>query len=71
MASKEVMASAPFAVMLYDRAFRASSWRDLLRQPRRLWLYAGLIATLTVLVASIASGARADSVGFGHGIRVV
>jgi tetratricopeptide (TPR) repeat protein len=68
MASKEVMASAPLAVILYDRAFRASSWRDLLRSTHRRWLYAGLVATLAVLVASIASGARSDSVGFGHGI---
>jgi hypothetical protein len=31
MASKEVMASAPLAVILYDRAFCATSWRDVLR----------------------------------------
>jgi hypothetical protein len=29
MGSKEVMASAPLAVILYDRAFRVTSWRDL------------------------------------------
>ena len=68
MASKEVMGSAPLAVMLYDRAFRATSWRDVVRHPGRRWLYVGLFATWTVLVASIVGGARADSVGFGHGM---
>ena len=29
MGSKEVMISAPLMVMLYDRAFRAASWREL------------------------------------------
>ena len=30
MASKEVMVTAPVTVLLYDRAFRATSWRELL-----------------------------------------
>ncbi len=68
MGSKEVMASAPLAVMLYDRAFRTTSWRDLFRLAHRRWLYAGLFATMAVLIASIVGGARRDSVGFGHGI---
>ena len=68
MGSKEVMASAPLAVMLYDRAFRATSWRDLFRLAHRRWLYAGLFATMALLIASIVGGARRDSVGFGRGI---
>jgi tetratricopeptide (TPR) repeat protein len=67
MASKEVMASAPLAVMLYDRAFRATSWRELFSTGRR-WFYAALFATLIPLVAAILGGARSDSVGFHHGI---
>ena len=67
MGSKEVMASAPLAVMLYDRAFRVTSWRALLRSGRG-WFYATLFATMAPLVASVVGGARADSVGFGHGI---
>jgi protein O-mannosyl-transferase len=68
MGSKEVMASAPLAVMLYDRAFRATAWRELLRSRGRLWFYVLLFATMAPLVVSILGGARADSVGFQHGV---
>jgi len=67
MWSKEVMVSAPFAVVLYDRAFRVESWRALVGSSRR-WFYVALLATLIPLAATIAGGARADSVGFGHGV---
>ena len=67
MWSKEVMVSAPLAVLLYDRAFRVESWGALFRSSRR-WLYVALFATLVPLAMTIAGGARADSVGFGHGI---
>jgi tetratricopeptide (TPR) repeat protein len=67
MWSKEVMVSAPLAVLLYDRAFRSDSWRDLFRSSRR-WYYIALLATLSPLAITVASGARADSVGFSHGI---
>jgi tetratricopeptide (TPR) repeat protein len=43
MASKEVMASAPLMVMLYDRAFVSGSFREAWR--RRRPLYLGLSAT--------------------------
>ena len=67
MWSKEVMASAPLAVLLYDRAFRHESWRALFASPRR-WFYVALFATLIPLALTIAGGARADSVGFTHGV---
>lgn len=68
MASKEVMAAAPFLVVAYDRAFRAPSLRALLADRSRRWFYAGLGATLIGLAALIAEGARSDSVGFSLGL---
>ena len=47
MGCKEVMATAPLIVLLYDRAFLAGSFREALRQRRAL--YAGLAATWVVL----------------------
>jgi len=60
--SKEIVVSAPLAVMLYDRAFRLPTWRALLRPgDGREFLYLGLwiaaLATFTVF----ALGARGDS----------
>jgi tetratricopeptide (TPR) repeat protein len=70
MWSKEVMASAPIAVMLYDRAFRFSSWKEAwLSERRRALFYATLILTLVPLALSISGGARTDTVGFNLGIR--
>ena len=68
MASKEVMVTAPFVLAVYDRVFRVSSWRALLSDRARRWFYGGLVATLALLVALIAGGGRADSVGFGLGL---
>jgi tetratricopeptide (TPR) repeat protein len=68
MASKEVMAGAPFVVAAYDRAFRADSWRELFADRRRRWFYVALVATLGLVAALIAAGGRADSVGFSLGI---
>jgi Flp pilus assembly protein TadD len=68
MWSKEVMFTAPLAVVLYDRAFRASSWRELLANRERRFFYLALVATTGIVVASIAGRSRASSVGFAHGI---
>ncbi len=42
MAVKEVMVTAPVAVLLYDRAFVAGGWSDALRTRRRFYLGLGL-----------------------------
>ena len=62
MGSKEVMASAPLAVLLYDRIFVSTSFREALRTRRRLYL--GLAATWIPLLALVMAGSRSASVGF-------
>jgi tetratricopeptide (TPR) repeat protein len=65
MASKEVMVTAPLIVPLYDAVFAGRSPRQLLRE--RGALYAGLAACWAVLAGLMATGPRADSVGFSLG----
>jgi tetratricopeptide (TPR) repeat protein len=68
-ASKEMMITAPLTVLLYDRAFRARSWRELAeRRGGRPWLYPVLCATSLLTFAFVARGARADTVGFRLGV---
>ncbi len=63
MTSKEVMATAPLIVLLYDRIFIFRSWRG---QMKFRWkLYAGLGATWLILAALVRSGPRSNSAGFG------
>jgi len=65
MGSKEVMVTAPLMVLLYDRTFRSSSWRDALGAATgRRWFYVLLTSTMGVSLWSILSGSRADTVGF-------
>jgi protein O-mannosyl-transferase len=64
MATKEVMVSAPLAVLVYDRAFvsgsLAAAWR------RRRGLYLGLAASWVVLAVLVAgTHGRGGSAGFG------
>ncbi|HEY5311709.1 MAG TPA: glycosyltransferase family 39 protein, partial [Pirellulales bacterium] len=66
MGSKEVMASAPLMVVLYDRAFWVSSWREAFR--RRWKLYLALAGSWLVLGSLMALMPRAGSVGFGLGM---
>ncbi len=68
MASKEVMATAPLMVVLYDLAYREGTWRALVR--RRIGLYAGLAATWLLLAAFMAAGRRASVTGFGVDVTV-
>ncbi len=68
MGSKEVMLTAPLAVILYDRAFHVESWPGLLRQRARVGFYAALVATSALAIAMIAGNSRFDTVGFGLGI---
>lgn len=62
MATKEVMATAPVIVLLYDRTFWSDSWSSLAR--RRAKFYAALVCTW-IVVAAAAAGARTASAGFG------
>jgi tetratricopeptide (TPR) repeat protein len=64
MATKEVMASVPLIVVLYDRAFCAGSFREAWR--RRYGYYVALGATWVLLGWMVRlGGSRAGSAGFG------
>ncbi len=66
MATKEVTATAPVIVLLYDRTFLAGSFAGALR--KRWGLYAGLFACWGLLAFLMASaGSRNGTVGFGAG----
>jgi len=67
MASKEVMATAPVMVLLYDRAFLSGSLKTSFAQRRPLYL--GLSATWVPLGFLIVHASdRNGTVGFGHGV---
>jgi len=67
MGTKEVVATAPLLVLLYDHVFLAGSIREALR--RRWGLYAGLAAAWGVLAALVATSVgRGETAGFGHGV---
>ena len=68
MGSKEVMISAPLAVVLYDRVFRVQSWRELTRSAERVLFYVALFMSSIWALAMIANNARFDTVGFHLGI---
>jgi tetratricopeptide (TPR) repeat protein len=66
MASKEVMASAPIMVLLFDRTFVSGSLeRAWHRSPL---LYVGLFASWIILLLLNYSGPRSASVGFHLGV---
>jgi len=65
MGCKEVMAVAPVIVLCFDRAYLASSWREILQ--KRAALYGGLAATWLIIGFIIATGPRSESVGFSLG----
>jgi len=69
MATKEVMATAPVMLLLYDRTFLAGSWREAWR--RRWGIYVALAATWLPLALFVAStgGNRGGSVGFGIAVK--
>jgi protein O-mannosyl-transferase len=56
VATKEVASAAPLLVLWYDRAFVASSWREIVR--RRWAYYAGLAGTWPVLAGLMLSQAH-------------
>jgi len=66
---KEIVITVPLAVMLYDRAFRASSWRELLRfGDGRGWFYIALASAGIATLVEFSLFARGDSAGFGEGM---
>jgi tetratricopeptide (TPR) repeat protein len=68
MASKEVMVTAPFLLLLHDRTFAAGSFAEAWR--RRRGLYLGLAASLGLLAWLVvgAGGARGEAAGFNVGV---
>ena len=67
MATKEVMASAPLVVLLYDRTFLAGSFSEAWR--RRRWVYVGLASTWLVLAGLVLSAhGRGGTAGLGSGV---
>jgi tetratricopeptide (TPR) repeat protein len=67
MATKEVMATAPLVVLLYDRTFLAGSFREAWR--RRVGIHAALASTWLVLVYLVfAAHGRNGTAGFGGAI---
>ena len=67
MASKEVMVSAPLAVVLYDRIFWYPGWVAVWRARRKL--YGSLAASWIVLIVLLATGPRTASVGLDLGMK--
>ncbi len=63
MGCKEVMVSAPWVVLCYDRIFLARSMRAIAGQ--RGWLYAGLFLCWILLAALVGLGDRPASAGLG------
>ena len=68
MASKEIMATAPLLVFLYDRTFVAGSFRAAWRQHGRT--HAALAATWVLLAWLVgrSGGSRGVAAGFGLGV---
>jgi len=62
MATKEVMATAPLMVLIYDRTFVAKSFKEV---ARRKGLYMLLAATWAIIIALVATAPRSKSAGFG------
>ncbi|HXT18649.1 MAG TPA: tetratricopeptide repeat protein [Gemmatimonadaceae bacterium] len=67
MASKEVMITAPVAVLLFDVAFFKLWWRSFGEQTSSLRraLYAGLFVSAGICIALVVTGGRSTSAGFG------
>jgi len=66
-ATKEVAATAPFLVLLYDRTFVSGSFTGALR--RRRGFYAGLASSWILLAYLVlGAGGRAGTAGFGAGV---
>lgn len=66
MMSKEIVITAPLAVMLYDRAFRLRSWKEF-RGPGsgRGWAYLAMWSACLATFAVFAGSSRGDAAAFG------
>jgi Flp pilus assembly protein TadD len=72
MGTKEVMATAPFLLLLYDRVFLAGSFKEALR--RRWGFYGALVASLVILIAPLRyafATEEGSSGGAGFGLQKV
>lgn len=68
MASKEVMASAPLILFLYDRTFAAGSFREAWRRRGRWHLAFAATWLLLAWLVLDSGGSRGGTAGFGHGV---
>jgi tetratricopeptide (TPR) repeat protein len=64
--TKEVIVTAPVAVLLYDRTFVSGSFAGALR---RRWGYYASLAACWLVVACLLPGVHQRGVGFGEGVR--
>jgi Flp pilus assembly protein TadD len=70
MLCKEIVISAPIAVMLYDRAFRLPSWRALWTADRgRRWFYGALAAACVIPFLVVSVGARGSTAGLASPMK--
>ncbi len=69
MASKEVMASAPLMVLLFDRTFISGSLREAWQSSRSL--YVGLFASWLLLACLAGPGPHSASSGFHLGVSAI
>jgi len=69
MASKEIVAAAPFLAVLYDRTFLAGTFKQALKLRWRI--YAGMAATWVFILLSLHTGLRGTMVGFHLGISPI
>jgi Flp pilus assembly protein TadD len=64
--SKEIVITAPLAIILYDRAFRLNSWKAVVSPGNgRGWFYLALAGSCVMAFALVAAGARGGTAGFG------
>lgn len=69
MASKEVMVTAPVALLLYDRVFLSGRWADVIRRHRALHL--GCAATWLLLGSLMLFSKLGErGIGVGYGVTV-
>jgi len=71
MATKEVMATAPIIVLLYDRTFVAGSFRGAWRKRRSLYVALGSTWVLLACLVASTGWSRGNSAGFNAGVSPI